>query len=507
MATNFISPQTLRSPRGLPLLVPILAFPLAILLFLTLAIDRGADFLTFGILGISFVALATTFLLSNGSIGAQWYTAPGFMTILAVLEFFVTPFSLILSAYDQVDKYYITAMVFLLLGFSAFWLTCWFFRRPSSLVFAPQRGTYDHRILVTTVLLFLIGASAKLILWKLGFIGYEVATARYSADVSAVGAMSTCSQALTMAMIISGIEVIGKRSRVFVFRAIFVASLVLLFAFGIISAMKAELIMPVFSVSILMGIVQRRLPKFLWITPLLFPPLQIFMSAYRANLNSGYASQINTADGLVTVLRKSTEDVLSGGSAVARRQKTSFQLAGDRLNDLALFRNVLQLPSPDLLNGDETIWMAPFYPFIPRVLWRNKPIFNKAQRMTEALGYGTISATNVPGIADLYALGGTIGVVIGMAIWGACLQLYMNRMSQGLSEKGLFIYILILFTITTIERDIIAMIGGAVESSCILLVLAKVVYGGRFFSLRSAAPRAKLARSWRHDLAQSGPGD
>ena len=161
---------------------------------------------------------------------------------------------------------------------------------------------------------------------------------------------------------------------------------------------------------------------------------------------------------------------------------------------LALFHNVLQLPSPDLLNGDETVWMAPFYPFIPRPLWKAKPIFNKGQRMSEALGYGNVSSTNVPGVADLYALGGLAGIVSGMFIWGICLQLYMNTVKGGLTERGTFFYVLILFSLTNLERDIVATIGGAVETGGILLVLSKIIYGGRLFSFRSrvglAAPQA-----------------
>jgi hypothetical protein len=109
--------------------------------------------------------------------------------------------------------------------------------------------------------------------------------------------------------------------------------------------------------------------------------------------------------------------------------------------------------------------------------------------MSEALGIGKVSSTNVPGIADMYALGGIGGILIGMFLWGICLQLLMNRIGRGLGEKGTFIYIGLLWRLTNIERDMVAMIGGAVETVCILLVLSKVVYGGPLFSLRSIVPR------------------
>lgn len=250
--------------------------------------------------------------------------------------------------------------------------------------------------------------------------------------------------------------------------------------------------MPIFILALLLGITRRRLPRIIWLLPLLYLALQPFVSAYRANLNSGYAAQINTAGGLTSAISKSVGDVLAGNTSLARTHRSYFDTAGSRLSLLSLFHSVLQLPSPDLLNGNETIWLAPIYPFIPRPLWKEKPVFDKGLRMSEALGIGRATSTNVPGIADLYVLGGLIGIVVGMFVWGACLQIYMNAMRGGLTERGTFLYVMILFSLTNIERDIVALIGGAVESTCIMLVLSKIVYGGPLFSVRSSLPPTTL---------------
>jgi hypothetical protein len=484
MATTSLKPVGVLSTRGSALLIPVVALPLSLVLFFILSIDRGQDFLAFGTMGICFLGLASIFLLSNGPINAQWYTAPGFMTILASLEFVVIPFVRFISGVDRVDSFYLRAMVYLLAGFSMFWLACWILKRPYNLTFAVELPTGHPRVLIAGFLFFVLGVIADFILWKLGAIGYEAATLRYKADISAVGSLNTLSQCLTMAMLISGIEVFAKRSKSVVARLLFASSLIVVLAFGLMSGMKFEVLMPVFTLALLLGITQKRLPRIAWTLPLLYILLQPFVNAYRANLNSGYAAQINTFGGLSSALSKSVEDVMAG-QHISGAHQSVFESAGNRLSVLGLFHNVLQLPSPDLLNGNETVWMAPFYPFIPRPLWKNKPVFNKGQRMSEALGIGNVSSTNVPGIADLYALGGTSGILFGMFIWGACLQIYMNNMRGVLTEKGIFLYIMILFTVTTIERDIVAMIGGAVESACILLVLSKFVYGGSLFSMRS----------------------
>jgi len=482
-ATTQLAPSN--QPRRLALLVAIIAFPLALAALFIFAIEQGADFLTFGVMALAFLALAGIFLLTNGAINAQWCTAPGYMTIVAAIEFVLIPFSRFLAGDDQVDSIYLKAMTYLLIGFSMFWIACWMLRRPYTFSFLPEFPAGRTRVVLSASLLFVVGVSAKLVLWRMGVIGYEAATQRYTADISLVGSLGATSQALTMAMLISGIEVIGNRTSSFPVRVLFTASVLLDLGFGLISGMKIEFLMPIFVLVLLLGIIRGRLPRLAWALPLFYLVLQPFVLAYRTNLNSGYAEQINTVGGLSSAIGKSFEDVLSGNISQSRGNRTYFDTAGSRLSVLALFHNVLQLPSPDLLNGDEKLWMAPFYPFIPRPLWKGKPNFDKGLRMSEALGIGRGSSTNVPGIADLYALGGIVGIVTGMFVWGGCLQIYMNQIGQGLSEKGTFIYVMILLGITNIERDIVPLIGAAVEGACIYLVIARVVYGGNLFSMRA----------------------
>jgi hypothetical protein len=327
-----------------------------------------------------------------------------------------------------------------------------------------------------------------------------LATMRYSADVSLIGLLSTCGRALQMAMLVTGIEIFGKGSRSPGARLLFGISLALSFAFGLISGLKIDLLMPVFTLAALLSIVRGRLPGLVWALPVFYVLMQPFMNAYRSNLNAGYAAQIGTPSGLLSALSKSFDDALSG-SEMSRgsHHAGAFQTASERLSGLALFHNVIQLPSPDLLNGDEKVWMAPFYPFIPRFLWPAKPVFDKGHRMSQALGSGTANSTNIPAIADMYALGGFWGILLGMSIWAIVLQLYMNNIQAGLSERGLFFYLSIIIPITTVsEREVVSLIGSTVETGCILLLLAKLIYGGPILSLNSIArnPKGKGSAAW-----------
>ena len=482
--------------HGQALVVLLVALPLALLLFLLFGMDRGDDFLLFGAMAILFLGLASMFIAANGSLDAQWCTAPGFMTLLAGLQFVVVPLLRFITGDDHVDAYYLRAMIYLLMGFIAFWIACWLLKKPHRFEFVPEFGTGEPRITIAATLLFVFGMFGNLARWKVGVLGYGVAGEASEASTSAVGALNAIARLLTLAMLVSGIEVFGKRAQSFTIRAIFACSVAFDLIFGLISGMKVEVLMPIFILALLLGITRKKLPALVWVLPILFVALQPYVNAYRMNLNAGYGAQINTVGGLANAFAKSVDDVWSGNPVRTRSlYRSAFDRYGERLSDLALFHNVLQLPSPDLLNGDETIWMAPIYPFIPRPLWKNKPVFDKGVRMSEAMGFGINTSTNVPGIADLYVLGGIVGILVGMFLWGFCLQIYMNNVGEGLSERGTFLYVMMLFFLTNIEHDIVALIGGAVESACIMLILSKAIYGGPLFSMKSGLGRVANGRA------------
>lgn len=473
------------------MVVLLIAMPLTLGCFFIMSISRGEDFLLFGAMAILFLALSAMFIATNGSLNAQWCTAPGFMTLLAALQFVAVPFLRFITGDDQVDAAYLTAMAYLLGGFSIFWISCWLLKRPHRFEFVPEFGVTEPRIAIAAVVLFVTGMLGSLSLWRLGILGYQVAGVRANTSESLIGLLNVIGRMLILSMLVTGIEVLGKGSKSPIIRLIFASSVFFTLVFGLISGMKLEVLIPIFVLTLLQGITQRRLPKLIWVLPVLFVLLQPLVNAYRTNLNAGYAMQINTVSGLFSAVSKSVDDILSGNQTSSRTlSRSPFDRFGARLSDLALFHNVLQLPSPDLLNGDETIWLAPIYPFIPRPLWKEKPVFDKGERMSEAMGIGVITSTNVPGIADLYVLGGAPGVLVGMFLWGCISQSYMNSMRGGLSERGTFVYVIILLFLTNIERDIVALIGAAVQSVCVALILSKLVYGGKFLSFRAKVLKA-----------------
>ena len=174
---------------------------------------------------------------------------------------------------------------------------------------------------------------------------------------------------------------------------------------------------------------------------------------------------------------------LSFGASSGSAMSASSTEATGRLSYLSYLRNVISLPFPAMLNGDEKLWMAPLYPLIPRFIWKNKPILDKGSRLGYLNGSPATSSAALTPIGDLYALYGTNGIMIGMFVWGACLQLYMNWIKgRNISEKSLFVYVVMLPYVISLEADVVGLITATVQNLTLTLVISYVVYG------RSAAP-------------------
>jgi hypothetical protein len=467
-------------------MVLIVGLPLALISFFFLAADLSDDFLMFGTMAIVFLALAGVFIVSNGSLNAQWCTAPSVMTILSSIQFVALPFLMFVTGDDHVDPYYLKAMTLLLLGYAVFWAVCLLLKRPYRFEFVPEHGENVPRIHFAAIVLFMVGLAANILMWKLGILAYGSEDVKRATGTSNVGVLTLVTRFLLIALLISAIEIFGKRSRSFAMYLVLGGSTFSSIAFGLVSGLKAAVLMPILVLALVLGITQRRLPKLVWVLPVAFVLLQVYVNAYRTNLLSGYGMQIDTLGGLSSTVAKSLGDAVSGNVVQSPHlHESPLQRFGSRLSELGLFHTVLQLPSPDLLNGTESIWLAPVYPLIPRPLWPDKPELNKGQRMSEALGFGTNNSVNIPGVADLYVLGGTVGILVGMMLWGVCLQLFMNNIGAGLTERGTFIYLSMLYVLTDIERDMVPLIGAAVEGAIATLVLSKIIYGGPLFSMRA----------------------
>ena len=258
--------------------------------------------------------------------------------------------------------------------------------------------------------------------------------------------------------------------------------------------MKSGLLLPLLYLVLIYGFTNRRLPR----SALLLPVLLVvfvypFVGAYRDNLNNGYRSQVNTVGGLKAVVQKSFDDAFLGfGSRSTGAVGGQADTAMTRLNYLSDVRDVIGLPAPSLLNGDEKVWLAPIYPLVPRLLWKDKPVLDKGGRLAKALGAKGVTSDALTPIADLYSLHGIYGVVIGMFVYGLCLQQYMNWVGSRLSEREFFIYASMLLSLLDFESDFVGLVAGLVHNAILVLITSYVIYGRSASPTRVVRPVARV---------------
>jgi hypothetical protein len=441
-----------------------------------------------------FVLIGLGFLEVRGMKGAEWCSAPVLLTIRALLEFAIVPAWAVITGDERVDSLSSTAMLIVLLGFSTFWVGSWAVMRRGVFRFQPRwpAGT-PERVATASVVLLGIGGLTKFLQWRVGLNSYMADEFARTAAIEKMQWIYAAGSMLNAALVISAIEYLGKKSASVPIRLVYWSSLFLALLFGAISGMKEELLAPVLLITMIYGITRARFPRSALILPLLLVLMYPFVIAYRHNLNAGYRDQANTTSGLSDLLQKTVNDVVATKATDNEPLQSGLESTQERLSLLTSVRDIVGLPSPSLLNGDEKLWMAPFYPFVPRVIWNSKPVLVKGQRFSIALGRPRTTSTALTPIGDLYTLGGWLAVAVGMLVYGILLQLIFNAISQELTEKRLFVYLSLLMPMINLELDAFSIITYTISAGIIAFVVAQLVYGGELFRRRSQyVPQVEL---------------
>ena len=437
----------------------------------------------FGIALAWFILLGVAFLEYTGVRSLAWCAAPILLTMRALLELGIVPGIRVATGDDMLDGLYARAMLLVLLGFIAFWIGSLILYREQRFSFRALCSDTRYRTVSACVFCFLVGTLAKVFMWKAGLSSYLADDVSRTSAAAVLQWLGLAAAMLQASLVISSIELFGKVSTSITIRFLFVASFFLCLVFGFISGMKEEIFAPILQVVLVYGITRGRLPKIAWALPLLLVLLYPFMNAYRANLNRGYRYQVGSVHGLSAVMQQSLNDALTG-HIVGQPNQSGMKSSSERLSLLSSVRFLMGLPVPSLLEGDEKLWMAPFYPFVPRAIWHNKPVIDKGRRFSIALGTSSNTSTAVTPIGDLFILGGYGGVICGMFVYGLCLQGFMRWIGGSFSEKTVFLFLSILLHLINLEADVFSLITEALLYTFIYLVIARFIYGGRLFGLR-----------------------
>jgi hypothetical protein len=138
-------------------------------------------------------------------------------------------------------------------------------------------------------------------------------------------------------------------------------------------------------------------------------------------------------------------------------------------------------------HGDERLWMIPYYPFVPRIIWSAKPILEQGTRFTDMLGWGTDSSTPVTYPADCYIYGGFPGVIGGMLLLGLFAQRCANSLNGVISKYHVLKYSVLLLLCLNIEVGVMEVWVGILKIIPVLFVIRLAAYGPSGCKVRPAA--------------------
>ena len=479
-----------RLSRWLPLALPVVSVPCA------LRLGSGNSYvIAFDAAAGCFVLLAVGYLGLHGFRGMAWCSVPVLLTVRALVEFLGVPAWQFAAGKEALDSLYVHAIFLTLLGFAAFWLGSLAVKKEVRWRFVPRTPATASRVAFLSLALLLLGLGGKLVLWQAGLLSYTADAETRESSLAFLQWLVFCANLLNAALLVSAIEVLGKQSTGLLIRIVFGTSLGFSIAVGAISGMKEELFKPILYLVLVYGITRGQLPRVVFLLPLLLVLIYPFENAYRANLDLGYRSEIRTLDGLGAVLKKTFADVVEGSISRSEIVGAGFESSTGRLSLLTYVRDVVGLPNPALLKGDDKIWLAPVYAVVPRFLWKDKPDLNKGGRFTVLLGGAETTASTLTPIGDLYAMYGTFWLGVGMLTYGICLQIYMNWASRGHSERDVFVYLSMLLPLINLEATVVGILTESIQLFIVLQIVSYIIYGRQHSSLDVAKSRRLVPQS------------
>jgi hypothetical protein len=473
------------------------------------AVFRGIDDGELIIIVALFAAASLAFVSSQGQFsGRRLLELPCFLTIAFLIEFGLVPAARHLGAdpyfasYPTIDNTtLVRGLIYVIVGMIGFWAGCACLlhkkeRRERPLLVeedklnSPSRG----RVLVFGFILFAIGFAAKLYMLSHHIYYYIGSLDTYYSNLASAQIVGFLAPFGGLALIIAAIERFSgpfdPKVNVY-FWSVFVSECV----WGLISGMKGQLLQNFLLVGVVVSFLRPQISR-RWVIGfvvglvLIYPLFDQYRSLVRgpSSVVIGSAGQALRTQKLALLQAAERTDGSSGWV------EAGLQSTLDRLDMLESVSTIVSFKSEtSRLRGDERLWMIPFYPFVPRFIWKSKPILDKGLRFSEVLGYGNETSTSVTYPGDLYLALGVPGIVIGMFMLGLLARRVTNVVTCSFSRRGLFFYAALFLACTNIENDAFSFWAGFIRALVTISAIAWVIYSppGRLIGLvlpRKSAP-------------------
>jgi len=474
-----------------------------LLLALTLTVTVWGVMFVGGVSGYeleSFISLAglfgvacAFFVASRVSAGFQnLFEIPVYMTVVAFLMFGAAPLVNFLDPSTMAPKFHGDASPFLpalglvIVGMVAFWLGAGIARTrkqpPAALDLATLPGSAPRYLtLALGTCLYLTGFVAKVYMLRSGMFAYLESMEVTKARLAELQVWLVLERFGFYALIIFIIEMYyhpADKVRTWLFWAVLGSECF----WGLISGMKRPLLENLLVVALVSSVAGRKL-RLRWFAIAILGLIAVYP------LINQYRSIVRKSTGVTSVTEVSDATEALGGAAgraAGQGETTGGWLASgwsSSVNRVNMLQQVAILQAYEsrayLLEGDERLWMIPFYPFVPRLLWPGKPVPDKAMRLSRLLGGGpmaTSSAVTIPG--DLYVLQyGIAGLLVGMFLIGLVVQWLTNPVKLCPSKRHLFIYACIFCPAANWEAGFFDYSVVVIRTFVIAQILASVVYG------------------------------
>jgi hypothetical protein len=447
-----------------------------------------AEGMEFGALLSLYAVASLVFLLPRTQTDhLPFFQIPVFFTLTSFLRFGVAPAFAFIDAnhFDRNLKgdYGALAGTLLLwiLGMFAYWLACSILRDRAN---SPHRSKrFDGQGMrfhgtsspAAIAILAILGTAANIY----NFRTYRgISLDDYMASASSVGVLAVLADLSAYSLVLAAIEYYQNPSGGW--QKLFLAiTFGLQCLWGFAAMMKSEMIRPLLLVALVASFIGSKFQK-KWLALaalglIVVYPLQkqfrLIQGAY--NLGSAQSFESATRDAMHT----SASSQPGAGAWVADGFR-SLMLRLDDLQPMALVLSFNQTQQ-DFLKGDERWWMIPYYPFVPRFVWRSKPALLAGQRVSLLLGLGYHTSTAITYAGDCFVRHGLLGMLCGMFVLGLMSQYFTNSVAGPCEKRDLLVYCSVFwFTANNmVECDAFGLWGLIIKTVVCLRVISWILYG------------------------------
>lgn len=447
------------------------------------------------------LTLSFLYIWSSGKLElARLFEMPVFVTVLAVINFGLAPLEAFIAP-ERLEtnlqlgkRLLVAALLLVVVGMIAFWAGCKFIeprhKRPR-IVYCRPEG--DSRAVAVAVLLYIIGFVSKIYLLQNHLFSYTASRDLMEENLANAQMFVWGSQFATIALLMLCIEKFTRQSDRFLswlFWGVFCSECF----WGLISGMKSVLLTNFVAVALVATVLSGKLAR-KWVVAAVLGLVIIYplSNSYRTVLRGESAVDVTNFGTAAQALSLAAAGGMqqTGGSSDWLQSGSENTLS--RLDLLPFVAAILNLGGQAAeIHGNERLWMIPYYPFVPRIIWTSKPVLEQGIRFTEMLGWGADSSTPVTYPADCYIYGGVPGVVFGMLLLGLFAQRCTNSLNGVISKHHVLKYAVLLLLCLKIELGVIDVWTGILKVLPVLFIIGRVAYApflpGRARQLPAAVP-------------------